>query len=554
MNKTLILTRILLKNGSDSIKSGNKRKFNRSTLIFIIILASCIPLISGIISLVSTLFDTLKSINQQGVIIAISLPVVVIIIFFFGIAYIINTFYFSTDIENLLPLPLKSTEILGAKFATVLVYEYITEAVILIPVFSVYGIKNSETLIFYVYSIITFLILPVIPLVAASIIDMIIMRFTNLAKNKDAFRILGGIFAMSIAIFINIFAQRFVTDITNQAKLMELLNQGNNSLISVTSSFFPSTRTAVYSLVNSNTINGLYQILIFAAITVLAYLLFIALGKQLYFEGVVGVSETSSKRKSLTNKELGKSTKMNAIVYSYAVKELKLLIRTPVYFLNCILMNFLWPVFLMIPMFAQPKSKGNFDSIILYLQSTDIVVIIIAALALGIFITASNIITSTAISREGKNLFFIKYIPVDYRKQIMGKAMSGAAMGFIGMLMVAPIAVIFLKIRAYVVVISIMISILGILFSAFFGILLDITMPKLNWDTEQKAVKQNFNGVISIFGSLALSGALVFLSIKLPFSSTVLCVMIILIFGLVDWILYKVLMNYGVKRLEEIDC
>lgn len=554
MNKTLILTRILLKNGSGSIKSGNKRKFNRSTLIIIIILVSCIPLISGIIKLVSILFDTLKSINQQGVIIAISLPVVVIIIFFFGIAYIINTFYFSTDIENLLPLPLKSTEILGAKFATVLVYEYITEAVILIPVFSVYGIKNSETLIFYLYSIIIFLILPIIPLVAASIIDMIIMRFTNLAKNKDAFRILGGIFAMSIAIFINIFAQRFVTDITNQAKLMELLNQGNNSLISVTSSFFPSTRTAVYSLVNSNTINGLYQILIFAAITVLAYLIFIALGKQLYFEGVVGVSETSSKRKSLTNKELGKITKMNTIVYSYAVKELKLLIRTPVYFLNCILMNFLWPVFLLIPMFAQPKSKGNFDSIIPYVQSTDIVVIIIAALALGIFITASNIITSTAISREGKNLFFIKYIPVDYRKQIMGKAMSGATMGFVGMLMVAPIAVIFLKIRAYVVVISILISILGILFSAFFGILLDIMMPKLNWDTEQKAVKQNFNGFISIFGSLALSGALVFLSIKLPFSSTLLCAMIILIFALLDWILYKVLMNYGVKRLEEIDC
>ena len=247
MNKTLILTRILLKNGSDSIKNGNKRKLNRYTLIFIIILVSCIPLILGIIKLVSILFDTLKSINQQGVIIAISLPVVVIIIFFFGIAYIINTFYFSTDIENLLPLPLKSTEILGAKFATVLVYEYITEAVILIPVFSVYGIKNSETLIFYLYSIIIFLILPIIPLVAASIIDMIIMRFTNLAKNKDVFRILGGIFAMSIAIFINIFAQRFVTDITNQAKLMEILNQGNNSLISVTSSFFPSTRTAIYS-------------------------------------------------------------------------------------------------------------------------------------------------------------------------------------------------------------------------------------------------------------------------------------------------------------------
>ena len=554
MNKTLILTKILLKNGSGSIKNASKKKLNRATLIVLIIVLACVPLILTIINLVSTLFDVMKSINQQGVIIALALPAVVIIIFLFGIAYIINTFYFSTDIENLLPLPLKSTEILGAKFATVLVYEYITEAVILIPVFSVYAIKNSETFLFYLYSIFVLLILPIIPLVAASVIDMIIMRFTNIAKNKDAFRIFGGIFAMFIAISINIFVQRFAVKLADQSMVMELLSQGNNSLISITSSLFPSTEYAVYGLVNSNTINGLYKLLIFTFITVAAYFLFIALGKLLYFEGVVGVSETASKRRSLTNKEIGKSTKMNTIIYSYALKELKLLMRTPVYFINCIMMSFLWPVFLVIPMLAKPKSAGNFDRLIPYVQVSSSTIIIAVALACGIFITASNMITSTAISREGKNLFFMKYIPVDYRKQILGKVISGAVMGFVGMLMLAPVAFIFLKIKPYIVVFSILISIFGILFSALFGILLDIIMPKLNWDTEQKAVKQNFNGTISFLASFALGGLLIFLSIKLPFSSMIVSPIFIFIFVLLDWILYKLVMDYGAKRIESIDC
>jgi len=555
MNRTLILTKILLKNGSDSIKNGGKKKLNRASMIIVLILFACVPFVLSIGGMISTLFDTLKVINQQGLILAMAMPAVVIIIFFFGIAYIINTFYFSTDIENLLPLPLKPAEILGAKFATVLVYEYITEAVILIPVFAVYGVKNRESLLFYMFGILIFLILPVIPLVTASIIDMVIMRFTNLAKNKDAFRIFGGIFAMVIALTINIYAQRFAMNITDPNKVMELLNKGNNSLIEITSSFFPSTKIAVYCMINSSSLSGIYQLLIFIIITVFAFLIFIMLGKMLYFAGVIGISETASKRKVLSKRELGKNTRMSPVVYSYTIKELKLLFRTPVYFLNCILMNFLWPIFLMLPIIAQPKSANNLTSLIPYIQnSSSGPMVISAALACGIFITASNMITSTSISREGKNLFFIKYIPVDYTKQMMGKVMSGMIMGIMGMLMIIPIAIFMLKLKVYIVVISFIVSILGIFFSALFGILIDVIMPKLNWDTEQKAVKQNFNGLISIFGSFGIAALIVFFSVKFPLDLIKIIIAVTIIFGIIDFILYKILTNYCVKRLKGIDC
>jgi ABC-2 type transport system permease protein len=78
-------------------------------------------------------------------------------------------------------------------------------------------------------------------------------------------------------------------------------------------------------------------------------------------------------------------------------------------------------------------------------------------------------------------------------------------------------------------------------------------MPKLNWDTEQKAVKQNFNGLISLFGSFAIGALVVFLSIRFPVNFILFLLVISAVFALIDWILYKILISYGVKRLEEID-
>ncbi|MHC1721498.1 MAG: transporter [Clostridiaceae bacterium] len=555
MNKTLALTKVLLKNGSGSIQNGNKKRINRKYLLAIVMLLAFMPLITSLASFVSMAFDVLSPMEQQGIILAVALPAVAFFVFFFGIMYIINTFYFSMDIESLLHLPLKSTEILSAKFATVLVYEYLTEAIILLPVLGVYGYRNGESPLFYIYGALLFLILPVIPLVAAAIIDMAIMRFTNLAKNKDMYRNVAGVFAIFLALGINLYMQRFSMSASDPQKIMELLSEGNNSMIQVMTSFFPTTKLAVNSIVNSGSISGLQSLILFAASTVIVFAIFLAVGKALYFKGVIGISETSSKRKRLSGEELGKSTRNSPVVISYALKELKLLFRTPVYFLNCIVMNFLLPVFIILPFIVQPDSKDSLEQLLPYLQGQGSGSIVVAVfLAAGIFITASNMITATTISREGKNLFFMKYIPVEYKTQLAAKALSGAVMGFVGVFMLAPLAVFLLKISLFTVIIALAASIPGIMFSAVLGEIIDVAMPKLNWDTEQKAVKQNFNGVIAIFGSLGLSALIIYLCVKLQLGFVPALILLAGMFGVADVILYRILAGYGSKRLAEIDC
>ena len=74
-----------------------------------------------------------------------------------------------------------------AKFLTVVVYEYLTELIMLFPILMVYGVKNGEGIGFYLMSAVVFLLVPVVPLIMASIIVMIIMRFTNIGRHKDLF-------------------------------------------------------------------------------------------------------------------------------------------------------------------------------------------------------------------------------------------------------------------------------------------------------------------------------------------------------------------------------
>lgn len=549
MNRTLTLAKVLLKNGGSSVKSS------RQKLIYLAVLAAFVPMIIGIGQLVSFLFDTLAMMGQQGVILALALPSTVFVIFFFGIAYIINTFYFSMDIESLLHLPLRPAEILGAKFAAVLVYEYLTEAVILIPVLAVYGFKNGESALFYIQAVVIMVLLPVIPLAAAAVLDMVIMRFTNLAKNKDLFRNVSGVLALFLALGLNFYIQSFAEKTTDPAKIMEIVNEGNNSMIQLTTSFFPSTKLAVNSLVSGGASGALY-LLLFAAATAVAFAVFLALGNKLYFKGVIGVSETSSRRKALSARELGKGTRASHIVYSYTLKELRLLFRTPIYFLNCILMNFLWPLFLIIPFLSQTSAQDQDISALLpYVQGPGAEsATVLAFLAMGIFITGSNIISSTAISREGSSLFFMKFIPVEYRKQLLAKSLSGAVMGFVGIMMVVPFALFVIKIKAYVVAIGIAVSIPGILFSSIFGLLVDIAMPKLNWDTEQKAVKQNLNGVIAIFVSMGVGVLIVLIGVKLQLSLLMSSVLLPVVFGAIDIFLYKILISFGAKKLRSLDC
>jgi len=556
MNKYLILIRVMLKNfNMFELRSGKNGKISvKGIVLSAIIFAAFLPMMFGIGALTMAGYDVFKEIQQESIILGTGFSITSMAIFFFGIFYVMSIFYYSKDIESLLSLPLKPSEILAAKFTVTLLYEYLTEFVFLAPILIGFGIASNAGIPYYLYSILLFLILPILPLIYASILSMVVMRFTNLGKNKDKFRIVGGITAIFLAVGLNALITKISSSAMNAAELQQLLEQGKNSYVEVISGIFFSNRFAVMSLLYNAEMKGVVNLLVFVLICLLFVMLFLNFGESIYFKGVVGISETSAKRKKYSQTELRKSSKQKSALIAYITKELKLLFRTPVYFLNCVLINFLLPVFIILPFIMQPDEMQELQGLSTYIaNSTGSAAALAVAFGSSVFITSTNAIAASAISREGTNIFVCKYLPVSYKTQIMAKALTGAGMGVIGVFSMLLAVIIFIPVPAYLMLLVVAVCIPGILFSAFAGILIDLNFPKLIWDNEQKAVKQNFNVVLNMLLSAVVAGIPIFIVIALHFTLLMTFLTLISVFVILDLLLYNILSTVGVRLFEKIE-
>jgi len=556
MNRYFILTRVMLRNFNLlSLKFGAVgKKQIKGILLTILIIVAFLPMVAGIGTLAYGGYGMLAEIQQEGLILNLGLSVVSMAVFFFGIFYVMSVFYFSKDIESLLPLPLRPSEILAAKFTVVLCYEYLTELVFLAPVLIGFGIAAGAGIVYYLYGILIFLTVPLLPLVYASILSMLAMRFTSMAKNRDRFRIIGGIIAMVVAVGANAVITNLSSANMSPEQLQRLLDQGNNSYVGMMSGIFFSNRFAVMALLYNEALRGLVNLLLFILISMLFVTLFLSIGEGIYLKGVVGMSESYSRRRRFSGTELVKASRQGSILTTYTMKELRLLFRTPVYFMNCVLMNFIFPVFFIIPFIAKPEDMKELRALgagVAYGEMSGIV--LAAAFGISIFVATTNGITASAISREGTGIFVCKYLPVSYKTQIMAKVLSGMSMSAVGIVSMLVAASFLITMPPLLILLIVLSSLLGITFSSFAGILIDLNFPKLVWDNEQKAVKQNFNVVLNMLAGIVLAGITVFISIALHFSLMLTFLLIVVLFGLLDLLLYSILSTVGVRLFEKIE-
>ncbi len=106
-------------------------------------------------------------------------------------------------------------------------------------------------------------------------------------------------------------------------------------------------------------LTGLLNLLISVALSLLTVVLAWIVAEKMYFQGLIGSTEMRTKRIELSSADYQKLTKRSSPLIAYLKKELYLLIRTPPYFINCVLTNVLVPVIILIPILIQSHNlKG----------------------------------------------------------------------------------------------------------------------------------------------------------------------------------------------------
>ena len=177
------------------------------------------------------------------------------------------------------------------------------------------------------------------------------------------------------------------------------------------------------------------------------------------------------------------------------------------------------------------------------------------AVAFGVtmFISMANPTASTSISREGENVFVCKYLPMSYGKQIMAKALSGILITLVGLAVLIIMAIIIINPPLILIILTLVIGILGVIFSALTGIFIDLNFPKLHWENEQKAVKNNLNVIFNMLIGIVVGGLSVFLVIKFKLTMWSAFTVFTIVFLTLDIILYYLLSTIGVKLYKAIE-
>ena len=415
--------------------------------------------------------------------------------FVFGLNVIFSVFYFSGDIESLLPLPLRPSQIIGSKFTAALISESVMEFLVIIAALAGYIIGAGKPIYSWLIAVIGMITMPILPLVYCGIICLIIMYFTRFVKNKDTVNKITGIFTFAVIIGIVYLISRSGFD-TNE--LIKAMSKPDNGVLAVMNIIFPQ----VPFLINSMELASIWQILVYLAINAAAIAVFMLLAEVLYFPGVIGVGQGSAKSRR-TTKQIVEKMKMHSVFSTYLKKEFSILFRTPAYFTNCVMINLIWPAFLYLVVVMQGKTNflesfiygihsGNEETVLLFM---------LGITAASVLVTAVNCIASSALTRDGKHFAFIKYIPLSYMAQINIKALVSIIISGAGMLIYVTAACIWLHTGLKFIIFSCLLSLLSVTFATYFGIFMDSVNPKLIWDDELNALRGNYN----IFFNMAMA-------------------------------------------------
>lgn len=548
MRKYLSLTRVLLKNSMGMMSDGKSKKA-LNVFIYGVLAVCMIPLGFTLYMMFNTAMAQLQPLQQEGAVLALGFHISSLVTFLFSIFLIPSIFYFSKDSETLLALPLPPQTILSAKFSVCLVYEYAFTLIVCVPLYIAYANNAAIGIPYILLALAIFITLPIYSLVLSSIITMLLMRFVPFFKNRDRFNMIAGILSIILAFGFS-FAMNSGTIAEDPNALISMLTQGNNSMISLFSKIFPAIPFAAEALISSDALQLVYYILITCA----ALAVLVILGKWLYFKGAIGFSETKSSRKELSAKDFARVSR-HSKVRTYLIKELRLLIRTPVYAINCIGMCVLMPIMLLVIFITA-------DADVLLQQLPDITpyldgmlpYAVLAGMASGFLFSNLNMISSTAISREGTNISFMKYIPMSLKQQLQAKVLSGILMSVISMLLTM-VCVYFLlpifPLTWYFAAAAA--SLITIVLGNYASLALDILHPKLVWEQEAAAVKQNMSGIVSMLAGMAMTVVTCVLLFILPddyllFGTAGMVIVCIA----VDVVFYMRLDSFAQKRFHQL--
>lgn len=507
MHNAYALFRVLMKNSEMKLPKEGKRGTAYLSLGMIALCCIMIPccLVVGFVSYVMTEALTAAGSPLNGLLAEIHIMSAFSVVF--GLLVIFNILFFSSDREHLVPLPFKSHEILAAKFAYAFWAESMMEFMVLLSMFIGFSISYGWHPIGILAGLTATFLIPLLPMAYCAIISLLIMMLLRKIRNTNLFHHMSTII---LILFVVLFLLSFqgMGGITVENYVNSLANN-SNLFVTVLNKIFYAVPFLIYSF----EYNSLSALLLYIIASLLSVGVLLFLGKYFYQPGLYTAAALSSAKKKAVDidRYIVKRSHFRACLQ----KEWLVLTRTKAYSVNCLFINLLWPIAILIFLYMG-RNKETLPRLMALYQSGNektAIFLTLGIVAVTFLATAMNSLASTAFTREGAHLSLIKYIPVQYRTQLYAKAAISVFITFPAILSCIIILGAFMQIPPLYYLYYSLISLAVIVLTTVIGLVLDSTHPHDSWDDEYSALRGNLNSFFDMALVMVISILIITISL-----------------------------------------
>jgi len=512
-----------------------------------------LPALYGYVRFVRLVFEILQPLGQERTILTFGCLIGQFLILIFGLYYVVSAFYFSRDLEMLIALPFKPREIMLSKFLIVLVNEYLTLAVILGPLFVTYGVLTRAGAGYALSAAAVYLLLPVIPLAAVSVLVVGMMRLANVSRKKDLMILVGSLFLIVLGMGIQFFVNRVTAARIDVGGLTGFFTSPNTLLARIGSGFPPAI-WATKALAGGWSGEGLANLGALAGVSAALLFAMAAAAESLFFRGLIGIGEIAGRGKTLSRGELERRTAGGRrAVRAVFAREWRIMNRTPIFLLNGVLTAAIVPlVFLLM---ARAGRSGGPD-ILKAIGSAPSRTMALGGAAFMIISGCLNGTASSTFSREGAQFWLSKVIPVSAREQVVAKFLHSYLVALFGFAAAGLVLVLGLGVGPGVLALAAALSLVAGVALTAVAMIIDLARPLLDWTNPMKAIKQNLNVLFGIFadlGVLAIVGGLALLLAKAGLDGPALVAFLFAALAAAAVVSVRLLLAFAERRYGEIE-
>ncbi|MEK5417545.1 MULTISPECIES: hypothetical protein [unclassified Paenibacillus] len=426
--------------------------------------------------------ETLEQIGRPELLLAIMMAVTCLIGFFTTIYKASGVLFGSKDYDLVMSLPIKTSHIVASRVVQLYVLNILFSLMVMVPAGVVYAIKVNPAVVYYLFFMITLLFIPLVPIIAATIIGTLISWISSRFKGS---RLISLILTFAVIIVIILGSSQM------NGNDPQLLADMSTQIADQIFNLYPLTVMYVDAVCS-------YQVaplLLFIGISLLSFMLFTLILGSKYKAIHTGLTTSYSK-----NKYQMRSLAVSSPLYTLYKKELRRYFSSSIYVLNTSIGMVMLLVMAITLLFVSSEQLGK----IIEIPELSNYLSRLAPLFVSLFV-ALSCTTSSSISLEGNHIWILKSAPVPTKTILLSKITVNLTITVPIVIVSSVLLMISLGTGWMESLLLLIIPVLYACFTAMVGVIVNLKLPKLEWTNEVSVIKQSASVLVAmIIGFISL--------------------------------------------------